>query len=61
MVGEDRSRTWILTLSEKGLLFKHDHRHPDGTPDKITMYGGWAAEGGTAYLNVFPPMGIRQN
>lgn len=54
LVGEDKSRTWILTLSEKGLLFKHDHRHPDGTPDKITMYGGWAAEGGTAHLQRFP-------
>ena len=54
VVGEDRSRTWILTLSDKGLLFKHDHRHPDGTADKITMYGGWAAEGGTPYLQRFP-------
>lgn len=53
-VGEDKSRTWILTLSEKGLLFKHDHRHEDGTPDKITMYGGWAANGGTAHSQRFP-------
>lgn len=53
-VGEDKSRTWILTLSEKGLLFKHDHRHEDGTPDKITMYGGWAAAGGTAHSQKFP-------
>ena len=44
-VGEDKSRTWILTLSDKGLLLKHDHRHADGTPDEVTMYGGWAAEG----------------
>ena len=43
--GEDRSRTWILTLSAKGLLLKHDHRHADGTPDEVTMYGGWAIEG----------------
>ena len=43
--GEDRSRTWILTLSGDRLLLKHDHRHPDGTPDKVTMYGGWATEG----------------
>ena len=53
-VGEDKSRTWILTLSDKGLLFKHDHRHEDGTPDKITMYGGWAAGGGTAHSQTFP-------
>ncbi len=47
-VGEDKSRTWILTMSEKGLLLKHDHRHEDGTPDKQTNYGGWAQADGTA-------------
>jgi hypothetical protein len=45
-VGEDQSRTWILTRDDRGLLLKHDHRHEDGTPDEITMYGGWATEGG---------------
>lgn len=39
-VGEDRSRTWILTRSEAGILLKHDHRHADGTPDEVTNYGG---------------------
>jgi hypothetical protein len=53
-VGEDKSRTWILTLSEQGLVFKHDHRHPDGTPDQVTLYGGAAAASGTAYLQRFP-------
>ena len=53
-VGEDKSRTWIITLGDKGLLFKHDHRHPDGTPDQITMYGGWAAPSGTSHLQRFP-------
>src|SRR5688500_8865329 len=43
--GEDKARSWILTLREGRLLLKHDQRHPDGTPDKVTMYGGWAAEG----------------
>jgi hypothetical protein len=43
--GEDKSRTWIVALRPEGLLLKHDHRHPDGTPDKITMYGGWATDG----------------
>ena len=45
--GEDKSRTWILSLRDNRLLLKHDHRHADGTPDKVTMYGGWAAEGDT--------------
>ncbi len=53
-VGEDKSRTWILTLTDKGLLFKHDHRHADGTPDAVTMYGGWADQTGTPHLQRFP-------
>lgn len=53
-VGEDKSRTWILTMTDKGLLFKHDHRHADGTPDKITMYGGWVAPKGTSLMQRFP-------
>ncbi len=53
-VGDDKSRTWILTLGVNGLLFKHDHRHPDGTPDQITMYGGWGDERSTALKQNFP-------
>lgn len=41
-VGENTSRTWIISRTNYGLLLKHDHRHTDGTPDKITMYGGYA-------------------
>ena len=53
-VGEDRSRTWILTRHGDRLLFKHDHRKADGTPDEITMYGGWAAGDGTSTRVRFP-------
>lgn len=53
-VGEDHSRTWVLTLDEKGLLLKHDHRHEDGTPDAITMYGGYANSNGNAFAQHFP-------
>lgn len=42
-VGEDRSRTWVFTRTSAGLRFKHDHRHADGSPDALTMYGGDAA------------------
>src|SRR5690606_37642622 len=31
-VGEDRSRTWIVTRTDSGLRLKHDHRHEDGAP-----------------------------
>jgi hypothetical protein len=53
-VGEDKSRTWVFTKSSQGLLLKHDHRHPDGTPDSVTMYGGYAKAGGTIYTQSFP-------
>lgn len=53
-VGENRSRTWVLTLDEQGLLLKHDHRHADGTPDEITMYGGYATPAGTDRVQSFP-------
>lgn len=39
-VGEDRSRTWVLTRSDAGVRLKHDHRHEDGSEDRITRYGG---------------------
>lgn len=40
-VGEDRSRTWVITrLPEDGLRLKHDHRHEDGSEDVLTQYGG---------------------
>lgn len=47
-VGEDRSRTWLLTRVGDGLRLKHDHRHPDGTEDAITQYGGDALQPGSA-------------
>jgi ketosteroid isomerase-like protein len=40
-VGEDRSRTWVLTrLADGGLRLKHDHRHADGLEDSVAQYGG---------------------
>lgn len=54
ILGSDKSRTWVLTLNENGLLFKHDHRHSDGTPEDITMYGGYADEQGNALSQNFP-------
>lgn len=52
-VGEDRSRTWIFTPTPVGLDLRHDHRHPDGTPDATTMYGGLADDRGTALSQSF--------
>jgi hypothetical protein len=53
-VGEDRSRTWILTRTESGLRLKHDHRHEDGSDDAVTMYGGDTATPGTEQRQEFP-------
>ena len=53
-VGEDRSRTWVLTRTSNGLRLKHDHRHQDGTEDKITQYGGDTRVEGSATVQEFP-------
>lgn len=46
-VGEDRSRTWVITPVEGGLRLKHDHRHRDGSEDPVTQYGGDTRVAGT--------------
>jgi hypothetical protein len=46
-VGEDRSRTWVLTQTRDGLRLKHDHRHEDGSEDEVTQYGGDTRSAGT--------------
>jgi len=53
-VGEDRSRTWVLTRIGDRLRLKHDHRHADGSPDAVTLYGGDTREAGTALRQEFP-------
>lgn len=54
-VGADKSRTWVLTRQKNGgILLKHDHRHEDGTPDKVTMYGGMTANSGSETMQTFP-------
>lgn len=53
-VGNDKSRTWVITLDETGLLLKHDHRHADGTPDEITQYGGYVIKPGSSTEQSFP-------
>jgi ABC-type transport system substrate-binding protein len=52
-VGTDTSRTWLIRRTPEGLELKHDHRHADGKPDAITLYGGLAGKEGTAYSQAF--------
>lgn len=53
-VGDDRSRTWVVTRTGTGLTLKHDHRDQDGSPDKLTQYGGDTVQAGTERRQEFP-------
>jgi len=53
-VGENSSRTWIVTKDAQSLTLKHDHRHDDGTPDRVTDYGGRTKTPGTTVRQEFP-------
>lgn len=53
-LGEDRSRTWVVTRTASALRLKHDHRHQDGSEDAVTQYGGDSVSAGTAQRQVFP-------
>lgn len=53
-VGEDKSRTWVITRQDTGLRLKHDHRDPDGTTHTLHWYGGNTSNEGTAERQEFP-------
>lgn len=52
-VGDNRSRTWVLTRTDTGLRLKHDHRHADGSEDAVTQYGGDTRGAGTSARQEF--------
>lgn len=53
-VGDDASRTWVLTKTGSGLSLKHDHRRKDGSNDTLTMYGGHTVGAGWPNVQSFP-------
>jgi hypothetical protein len=53
-VGDDASRTWILTKTGAGLMLKHDHRNKDGSYHTSTMYGGHTTDAGWNEVQSFP-------
>jgi hypothetical protein len=53
-VGEDRSRTWVITRTAEGVRLKHVHRHGDGHEDTVSRYGGDTASQGSATRQEFP-------
>jgi hypothetical protein len=52
-VGDDKSRTWILTYHNDRITLQHDHRHEDGTEDAINFYGGLTTNTGKADIQIF--------
>lgn len=53
-VGEDRSRTWIITRTGDGLRLKHRHMLKNGAEDPVSQYGGDTLQPGTATRQEFP-------
>ncbi len=53
-VGENRSRTWVLTKHDAGFELRHDHRHEDGSEDDVSQYGGVARTDIGAIRQEFP-------
>ena len=53
-VGDDHSRTWVLTKENNLIKLKHDHRHEDGSEDKVTQYGGTNPNPGMEKFQMFP-------
>ncbi len=53
-VGDDHSRSLLLTRTASGLTLAHDRRNRDGSPDKLTLYGGATIDRGSATRQVFP-------
>jgi hypothetical protein len=53
-VGDNRSRTWVLTKKKSAITLKHDHRHEDGSEDTVTQYGGTSTNEGFANMQIFP-------
>lgn len=39
-IGDNRSRTWVITRTDVGVRLKHQHRHEDGAEDVLSQYGG---------------------
>jgi hypothetical protein len=53
-VGDDTSRTWILSRGTGALTLAHQHLHSDGSPDAVSMYGGQASADGSGSRQNFP-------
>ncbi len=53
-VGDNRSRTWVISRTDDGFRLKHDHRNEAGDEDGVTWYGGHTTDPGRAFRQTFP-------
>ncbi|PHR59781.1 MAG: hypothetical protein COA43_08810 [Robiginitomaculum sp.] len=53
-IGDNHSRTWIITKTDQGLRLEHQHNHENGHADAVTLYGGDTTDIGTATHQNFP-------
>jgi hypothetical protein len=55
-VGEDRSRTWVLSATGEGGAWelRHIHRKENGSLDPLTQYGGFSVSDPGATRQEFP-------
>jgi len=53
-VGDDRSRTWVITRTDTGLRLKHRHTVDDGSEHHQSQYGGDTDSAGSASKQDFP-------
>ncbi|PHR62734.1 MAG: hypothetical protein COA47_02290 [Robiginitomaculum sp.] len=53
-IGDNHSRTWVLSRTDTGLRLKHQHNHEDGHEDKVSQYGGDTSGPGTTNRQEFP-------
>lgn len=55
-VGEDRSRTWVVSATgqDGAWELRHIHRHEDGGLDALTDYGGYSVSDPGATRQEFP-------
>lgn len=54
-LADNSSRTWtIYRQDDNRLWLRHDHRHEDGTPEDINMYGGFSSDKSDAQQQFFP-------
>jgi len=53
-VDEDRYRTWMFFVEDGNLTFRHRYLNEDGTQMEGSMYGGYATEEGSGFVQYFP-------